>query len=396
MVSLAILIAAVILFVGLFNHMLSTAIEYQRNTSTAKKCADLIDAILLTSGIPTNGTPTAFGLQDPLFSQYQVSPFSLMRLNSSSGSPVVYQKTGLIYSNITASSNNYLLYPYTDMINYSYALQLLGIGSSYGFQLTFAPTVKINITQVSPTPLKLSLTVTGTGFPLANAPVNYILIPVLLNSNYPDFETLVPNQAGTFQTDLAGFANVTFPTFNLNSNLSYAFIAYAHLSGVSGIGYYGQPANGTKRVIPLFTVLSSQNVTLAHSDDVPITSGYSISLFYNSTFILADQNYAVQQTRLGTSNPFGNVTSGMGNSYVSLSMGSYTPGFLAVAYKDYAGNSGIAMVPWGFGLGFSLTFGGNPANQGWVSTDLRQVQINGVSYQATLSLWSTLGHQVIS
>jgi hypothetical protein len=76
-------------------------------------------------------------------------------------------------------------------------------------------------------------------------------------------------------------------------------------------------------------------------------------------------------------------------------MGSYTPGILAVAY-NYTGNSGIAMVPWGFGLGFSLTFGGNPANQGWVSTDMRQVQINGVSYQATLSLWSTQGYQVIS
>jgi hypothetical protein len=397
MVSLIVLLAAVILFVGLFNHTLSTAVEYQSNTSTAKKCSDLIDAILLTSGIPTNGTPMTFGLQDPLFSQYQVSPFSLMRLNSSLGSPVSYQKTGLTYSNITAGSNNYLLYPYTDMINYSYALQLLGINGSYGFQLTLIPTVKISITEVSNTPLKLSLTVTGTGFPLANAPVNYILIPVLLNGNYPDFETIVANQTGTFQTDSAGAATATFPTFSPNptSNLTYAFVAYAHLNGVAGVGCYEQTATGSKRVIPFLTPLSAQNMTLAHSDDVPTTSGSSNPLFYNSTFIMTSQNYALQQTKLGTPNPFGNVTSGGGHSYVSLSMGSYTPGILAVAY-NYTSSSGITMVPWGFGSGFSVTFGGNPGNQGWVSTDMRQVQINGVSYQATLSLWSIQGHQVIS
>jgi hypothetical protein len=398
MVSVLVLIAAVILFVGLFNHTLSTGVEYQRNTSTAKKCSDLIDAILLTPGIPTNGAPTTFGLQDPLFSQYQVSPFSLMRLNSSLGVPVSYQKTNLTYSNITAGSNNYLLYPYTDMINYSYALQLLGINGSYGFQLTFTPTVKISITQVSNNPLQLSLNVTGTGFPLAYATVNYILIPVLLNSSYPDFETLVANQTGTFQTNPTGQATATFPTFSptSNSNLTYAFIAYAHLDGVTGIGCYEQSAIGSKRVIPFLTMLSAQNVTLAHSDDVPNTYlGFPSPLFYNSTFIMISQNYALQQTSLATSNSYGNVTSGGSHSYVSLSLGSYTPGILAVAY-NYTSNSGIVMVPWGFGLGFSLTFGGNPANQGWVTTDMRQVQINGVSYQVTLSLWSIQGYQVTS
>jgi hypothetical protein len=393
MASLIVLIAAVILLVGLFSHTLSTAVEYQRNTSTAKKCSDLIDAILLTPGNFTSGWPTTFGLQDPLFSQYQVSPFSLMRLNSSLGVPVSYQKTGLTYSNITAGSNNYLLYPYTDIISYSYALQLLGINGSYGFKLAFTPTVSISITQVSPTPLTLSLNVTGTGFPLANAPVSYILIPVLLNVSYPDFETLVANQTGTFQTDAAGQANITFP-FNLDSNSTYVFLAYAHLNGVAGIGCYTQPAIGSERVIPFLTALSAQNVTLAHGDDVPTTySGNSNTLSYNSTFILVSQNYALQQTRLATSNQFGNVRSNGTYSYVSLSMGSYTPGILVVAY-NCTGNSGIVMVPWGFGLGFSLTFGGNPANQGWVSTDMRQVQINGVSYQATLSLWSTQGYQV--
>jgi hypothetical protein len=55
------------------------------------------------------------------------------------------------------------------------------------------------------------------------------------------------------------------------------------------------------------------------------------------------------------------------------------------------------MMPWGFSsLGFSLTIGNYPINQSWIATDLRQVEINGVSYQATLSLWSAQSYGGIS
>ena len=81
---------------------------------------------------------------------------------------------------------------------------------------------------------------------------------------------------------------------------------------------------------------------------------------------------------------------------LSISMGSFTPGILVIAYSNI-GNNGIVMMPWGLSsLGFSMTFGGTPVNHGWVATDLRQVQINGVSYQAKLSLWSVQGHQEAS
>ena len=74
-------------------------------------------------------------------------------------------------------------------------------------------------------------------------------------------------------------------------------------------------------------------------------------------------------------------------------MSSNTQGILVIAYSN-SGNSGVVMMPWGFSaLGFPMTFGGTPINQGWVATDLRQVQINGVSYQAQLSLWSVQGYQ---
>jgi hypothetical protein len=385
---------AVLLFIGLFNQTLSVAVNYQRNTSTAKKCSDLLDAILLTPGVPINGTPIAFGLQDPTLAQYQLSPFSIMRLNSSLGTPISYQKTNQTYSTITTSPNNYLLYPYNDMINYSTALRLLGINGTYGFQLSLTPTVNISIAEISTSPLSLSLKVSGTGFPLAHASVNYLLIPVFLNTTCPSFETI----ANQTRTDSVGSASITFSNFSLNPNdpnLTYAFVAYAYLDGITGVGYYEHTPVGNQSIVPFLDPLSTLNVTLAHSDDIPSTSTHANTLYYNSTFILESQNYAIEQISLGSSNLFGNVTSGTGNSPTSISMGSYTPGILVIAYNN-AGNSGVVMMPWGFGsLGFSITFGGTPINQQWVATDLRQVQINGVSYQAKLSLWSTQGYQVV-
>jgi hypothetical protein len=174
------------------------------------------------------------------------------------------------------------------------------------------------------------------------------------------------------------------------------FVAYAYLDGITGVGYYEHSPVGNQSIVPFLGPLSTQNVTLAQSQDVPYTSVQNNTLYYNTTFILESQNYALQETSLGSSNSFGFVTSGTGNPNISISMGTFTPGILAIAY-DSSGNNGVAMVPWGFSaLGFSMTFGGTPINHGWVATDLRQVQINGVSYQAKLSLWSEQGHQEVS
>jgi hypothetical protein len=395
LISVVVLLAAILLFIGLFNQTLSVGIDSQRNTTTAKVCSDLLDAILLNPNIPISGTPIIFGLQDPSLPQYQISSFSLMRLNSSSEPPISYQKTDLTYSSITTNPNNYLLYPYNDAINYSTASKLLGINGTYGFQLSLTPTVNVSIAEISTSPLKLSLNIVGTGFPLAYATVNYLLIPVSVGATYPNFET-ISDQMGSITTNVSGSALVTFPNFSLNPSLTYAFVAYAYLDGISGIGYFEHSSVGNQRIVPFLNPLSTQNVTLAHSDDIPNNSTTANMLYYNSSFIMESQNYALQQASVGSSNSSGSVTSGTGNEPISISMGSYTQGILVIAYSNN-GNNGVVMMPWGFSsLGFSMKFGGNPLNQDWVSTDLRQVQINGVSYQAQLSLWSIKGYQVVT
>jgi hypothetical protein len=387
-VSVIVVLAAIVLFIGLFDQTLSSAVDYQHNTLTAKACDNLVDELLLTDSPPLTTAPSWFGLQDSSLAPYNLDPFALMRLDSLPEIPVTYAKTGQTYSAIMTSPDNYLLYPYSDVTSYSTALSSLGLEKSYGFQLSLTPTVNITITETSTTPLALVLNVRGTGFQLANAQINYMLIPVSLSGTYPEFVTS-SYQTGTTQANGLGQASVSFPNFYPNPNLTFAFVSYAYLDGVTGVGYYVSTPVGKESIVPFLNPLSTLSVTLADSNDIPTTSSNVDTLSYNSTFILESQNYAFEQTYLGSSNASGSVTSGSGNLPVSISMGSYTPGILILAYKN-SNNNGIVMMPWGFSsLGFSLKFGGTPLNQSWVATDMRQVEINGISYQATLSLWST-------
>ena len=390
-VSVIVLLAAIVLFVGLFDQTLTAAVNYQYNTTTAKECDNLIDEILLTNAPPLSGAPSWFGMQDSALATYNLDPFSLMRLDSIAEAPISYQKTSQTYSAITTSPENYLLYPYSDMITYSTALGLLGLQSTYGFQLSLTPTVNVAITEVSTNPLNFTVTARGTAFPLAYATVNYLLIPVSLNGNCPEFET-ISGQMGSIQTNGLGQASKSFSNFHPNQGLTFAFVAFVYLDGVAGIGYYVNSPVGSQSIIPFLDPLSTMSVTLANSKDVQLTSTNAVSMNYNTTFIFESGNYAFEETSLASSYSSGSVTSGPGNPPVSLSMSSYTPGILVIAYEN-TGNNGIVLMPWGFSsLGFSLKFGGTPINQGWVATDIRQVEINSVSYQATLSLWGTQSH----
>src|SRR3972149_9480451 len=126
MVAVTVFLAATVLFIGLFNQTIQTAIIYQRHRATATKASDLLDSMLLSPGIPVNWGQTdinltGFGLQDPEFTQYRISPFSLMRLLSSVGEPVFYSTTGRYYSNVTMSDRNFMLVPYSLTLNYSAA-----------------------------------------------------------------------------------------------------------------------------------------------------------------------------------------------------------------------------------------------------------------------------------
>ena len=90
MIALVVFIAAILIFVGIFSQNNQTAIAYESHRALSVKTSDLLDTMLLNPGIPanwgqTNSSVLGFGLQNSEFTQYQLSPFSLMRLSSSIG-----------------------------------------------------------------------------------------------------------------------------------------------------------------------------------------------------------------------------------------------------------------------------------------------------------------------
>lgn len=399
-VSIIIFIAAIVLFVGLFSQTIQTGITYQQHQGVAAETSNLLDNMLLNPGSPSNWGQTdsalsSFGVQDPEFTQYELSAFSLMRLGSSTGNAVEYTKTPNMFYNNISLGGSYLLTPTAQAINYSSVLTLLGINNTYGFQLSLTPQVTISITETQAcSPLSFTITANGIGFPFANSPVNYCLILVTLgatDAQYPSYTI----QTGITTTNQQGMATVTFPTVT-DPNQVYSFVAYAHMDGIVSVGYHTRDSSDNPSVIPLLQDMGTQEVALAHSYDLNNAGPSGSTLKYNVTFVIATQDFSLSELSLGDINNVGivgSITSGAGNPYPTLIMPTCTTGILIVTYQQEGSNQGgVIMMPWGISsLAFPVTFGGDPSQQEWVATDLRQVTIGSVSYQAKLSLWSSQG-----
>jgi hypothetical protein len=400
LVSLILLLGALVLFIGLFNQTIQTAVSYQQDRNVATECSSLLDSILLSPGYPldsntttfwgrTNSTPTIFGLQDPEFTQYELSPFSLMRLNYTQGNPVYYSKTLMYYSNNTVGSEASLLVPFNEVVNYSAVSALLGINGTYGFSLTITPIVTISINQVQANPLNLTVTAIGNGYPLANANLSYCIINVTGQTQYPSYGIT----SGTSMTNSAGQAFLNLSSIN-GTQASYAVIVYASLNGLVGVGYQIHNLYSTDYAVPLIGDFNNGSVFLAHSLDV-YGGGSSTAIGYNATFILLAQDFTLQQLQLG--NTSGSIGAGTYGTILVPTNNTGVPGVLAVAYEANQASSGIVLMPWGVSsLSFPVVFGGNPLAKEWVATDIRQVTVSGVSYQAKLALWSLAGYQVVS
>jgi hypothetical protein len=402
LISVTVFVGAMLVFISLFNQTLQTAIIYQRHRNLAMKCSDLLDGMLLNPGIPitwgqSNCTPAGFGLQDPEFTQYKLSPFSLMRLQSLSGSPVFYPKTGLYYSNITMGFGNFLLVSSTQAVNYSTVAKLIGVNNTYGFQLTITPIITVAISEVqSKSPLKLSVKITGTGFPLSNAAISYCLLTVSLaggGGEYPDYKT----EYGTTYADDTGSSLLEFADVD-NENISYAFIAYAHLSGLIGVGYHERVTSDKQYVIPFIDNLAERKVLIAHSYDVQYFGPPVAEVSYNATFVLLTEDFTLREMPLeNSSGKVGKVNYGEGQPYGNVTIPTFNPGILIITYRKSAVEGGVVMMPWGISsMAFPVTFGDSTSGKEWVATDIRQVVVNGIAYQAKLALWSLQGYTVVS
>jgi hypothetical protein len=400
-VSTIIFLAAIVLFISLFGQTVQTALVYQQHRSTASKCSDLIDNMLLNPGSPirwgqTNNAPTGFGLQDPEFTQYELSPYSLMRVSSPAGEQIYYKQPSETYVGTIAGLGNNLFIPNTEAVNYSSALKLMGINNTYGFQLSLTPIVTVSVSETkAASPLTLDLHVTGTGFPLAEAIVSYFLIKVTLpatGADYPSYTT----SKGTVQADAKGYAQVTFADMT-DDTQCYAIIAYAHMGGLVGIGHYERSTSPAEYVVPLVKDVQNQQALLAHNFDINASGPNGANLKYNATYALFTEDYTLRELPLNSSSDLsksGIITSWVGNPDVTITLPPDI-GILVVTYAKSQFEGGVVLMPWGLSsLAYSVSFGGNSQAQEWVATDLRQVSVSKISYQVKLALWSYSGQQV--
>jgi hypothetical protein len=392
MASLIVFLAAMLVFFGLFGQTIETAIEYQQHSALAQKTSDLLDNILLNPGDPYNWSqtdlnppPIRLGVQDPEFVQYQLSALSLMRLRSTTGTDVTYQ--GQNYRNTTLSLGCSLLVPSNQIINYSQASKMLGTSGSYGFSLTVSPTIDVSVSEEGFSPLNVSVSVKGQGFPLSNATITYCLITVT-GFDPPGYPSYTLNY-GTISTNTAGLVYLDLSSFDVTQK-SYAIIVYASLSGMSGVGFLEHPMYSTTSVVPIISSFKDRTILLAHSYGLN-SQGYNGNVTYTAALLRA-KDFIPTTLGNGQSTAKGVLYLDSSPSHPSdtISLDPNTFGVIMVAYSKSALESGIVFMPWGISsLDFSVTFGDPNTSQNWVATDMRQVLINGVTYQAKLALWES-------
>jgi len=410
LVAVVIFLVATLLFVNLFSQNLQNAILYQRNSQLATEASDILDSISLSPGSLTGNSQYwattnniqnlgLFGLQDPNQEGYVIDPFSLMRLNASNaGTPARALFNGVWYSNVTmAPSGSYLFVPFSSVVNYTRAAQLLGINGSYGFQLAIFPTLNVSMSQVRANPLQICVTVTGSGLPLAGASLNYYLINSTNGSKYPKFQILP--SASVAYTGATGSALLNFSSVNAGI-CAYALVVYANLKGLSGVGYLvSTHPLMTNKIIPAVGSFSDGegNATILLA---PSPSNAKLS--FNATFLILCPSIssAVQLFIHNSTTSFFTVTGQLNsaNQYAQIQIpNNNQTGILVITYNSTATGSGISLLPWGIGsLGYTIVYGSaipSSSNKDWVTTDVRQVMVAGESYQFKMTLWSLAGYQ---
>lgn len=386
MFSLIVFMAAILLFIGIFNQSMGAAVAYQQHKTCATKNSDLLDAILLNPGAPlnwgqSNDVITSFGLHNPESAQYKLSPFSLMRLTSSVNSPVYCDRNGRYYNNLTSGFGSCLLTPIDNSVNYSWASELLGINGTYGFQLTLMPTVTVSVEKTSTgSPLEFLVSVDGSGSPLAYANVSYSLLLVNQEDEYPSFTM----RSDKDNTEVTGSASLTFDGVDGESE-SYALLVYVHIYGLRGMGYYVHVSEGfSDSVVPLVESFADGTINIAHSGAVGGPAS-PFSLNYGASYVILTKDYTLRPVELNDLDVVGVVDSESDFPSVTLPVDE---GMLVVTYKNEVGNCGIVLAPWGLSaLSYPVTFGGNSSGYDWVTTDFRQVTIGEISYMAKLALW---------
>lgn len=394
MIAVTILIAALLVTMGVYNQMFASAVEYEGHRKVAMKAVDIINTACICPGNPedwgeTNASLLGFGLQDPEAGGYALSPYSLMRLRSSSNDSqlVYYDLTGLFYNNISANYGNSIFSPVEDCLNYTAAAKMLGVNGTYGFSLDIVPTLDVKVSQVpNEDYLILKVEVRGPSIALADVELNYYMFQIVPGEGEDDPPSIT-TQNEIVQTGPYGSALIEFPTIT-DQDTAYSFIVYASLSGLEGVGYYSHDTieDDPPYILPLIQDFENGTIIIAHTWDVHYFGTPVPNVYYNATFFVLSQGFQLHQVQIP--NATGQVNYGGGEPPQTTQVPACEAGVLLITYRG-RGQLRSIVLPWGVGtLGVSISFGGDPTGYSFVATELRQVSVNDISYQVKVSTWS--------
>ena len=395
MISVTILIAALLVAMMTFNGLFASAIDYDRNRQVANKAVDIMNTICLSPGSPidwgeTNSSVLGFGLQDPRATGYALSPYSIMRLKTATNDSQLVEyppDSGLFYNNISARFGDSILTPLGDCINYTDAAELLGLTGKYGFCMDITPSLNVSISKVPDDHLIFKVEVTGLALPLSGATLNYYLFHIEKGVSTATIVTY----SGVEETNSFGSALMEFNDLDGDEDEAYHFMVYARLSGLNGIGYYSQDdlEDYPQFIVPLIYDYDEGIIMIAHSWAVhEYTQTPVPAVDYNATFYALTSDFQLQQVEIENSTALLNYGS---KDYETTQIPASEVGFLFISYRwnNYLGS---VILPWGIGsLGVSASFSasyGSSSDYDFVATELRQVTIDGISYQVKVSTWS--------
>lgn len=374
--------------IAAFNGIVVAGLNYLQLRDVSIAASDLIDNMLLTPGSPSNwgqlnSQPLAFGLQNPGFKSYSLSPFDPLRMMQPSGTILV---SGVNYSTFVLPGGETMFQPTLSLVTYSTALKISGLNGLYGFRLNLAPTLNVTITPTSMNPLTFTISVSGPGGPTYNAIIGFTVfyIPSNVNTNnVPPVYTLFTKVT----TNTLGQATVSFP-FD-GSTTAYNGLATISAGGLLATGSISNTNFSQVKMWPVINNISNGTGEMIHQctyQNNPPCGKY----FYNASLYIPASDGTLQPIQItgGT----GSVTPGSpGVFQFPLNQ----PGIVVVGYDGpgLSKGAGFFILPWGANtLGLSLTFGNNPPSTPAVASVRRAALMGLMHYQAVLTLWkSTTG-----
>jgi hypothetical protein len=229
----------------------------------------------------------------------------------------------------------------------------------------------------------LKVDVSGSGLPLSGATLKHYLFEITDEGS----STIVPH-LGEDATDASGSILLHYNTID-DIDDAYHFMVYVNLNGLTGVGYYSQDYLGDypQYVVPLISDYDEGRVVIAHSWGVhEYTETPVPAVRYNATFFVLTSDFQLQEYELENSTDLLNYGS---KNFVTTQIPTSEVGIMFISYEwnNYVGS---VVLPWGIGtLGVSAPYGGEFGSEGYnfVATELRQVTIDGISYQVKVSVW---------